>query len=404
MFKNFFKGRAIIFIFILSVILVVVLVVFLSVRFTSFSEILINEKLAANTNSLKMYLDDSRANTEAAAVSMALDTQVIEAIKNRDTERLLALFSRKMDVYRINNYIICDSQRIVLARTHDPESFGDTITDQQTINSALSGTVSSYFEAGTHALISVRTGAPVYDNDGTLVGVVSAGVRLDTFEAVDKLKQLFKSEVTVFSGNTRIATTITRDGNRIIGTKLDPQIAEIVIGGKQEYSGDAIILDEKYKTFYQPLVNAQGEVFAVIFLGMPMAEMNSQKNYSVAAGIIIGLAELLVLAALLIRNRYEKQQLERMLEEMAEKREEAKAASIAKSAFLNTMSHEMRTPLNAITGMTSIGKLASGYEKKNHAFEKSRKRLHTYWESSTIFLICRSWKPIRWNSRHGTLM
>ncbi|MDR0310080.1 MAG: response regulator [Acidobacteriota bacterium] len=95
-----------------------------------------------------------------------------------------------------------------------------------------------------------------------------------------------------------------------------------------------------------------------------------QKNYSIAAGIIIGIAELLVLAVLLLRNRYEQRQLEGMLEEMAEKREEAKAASIAKSVFLDTMSHEMRTPLNAITGMTSVGRLASGVEKKNFSFDK----------------------------------
>jgi CheY-like chemotaxis protein/two-component sensor histidine kinase len=34
------------------------------------------------------------------------------------------------------------------------------------------------------------------------------------------------------------------------------------------------------------------------------------------------------------------------------------------------MSHEMRTPMNAIIGMTQIGKLAEGINKKNYAFEK----------------------------------
>jgi len=51
-------------------------------------------------------------------------------------------------------------------------------------------------------------------------------------------------------------------------------------------------------------------------------------------------------------------------------RKEAEDASRAKTSFLSNMSHEIRTPLNAIIGMTTIGKLASGIEKKDNAFFK----------------------------------
>jgi signal transduction histidine kinase len=50
--------------------------------------------------------------------------------------------------------------------------------------------------------------------------------------------------------------------------------------------------------------------------------------------------------------------------------EEAQAASRAKSNFLSNMSHEMRTPMNAIIGMTQVGKIAEETEKKDYAFEK----------------------------------
>jgi signal transduction histidine kinase len=51
-------------------------------------------------------------------------------------------------------------------------------------------------------------------------------------------------------------------------------------------------------------------------------------------------------------------------------KEKAEASSRAKGEFLSNMSHEMRTPLNAIIGMTSIGKSAPGAEKKDYAFGK----------------------------------
>jgi len=48
----------------------------------------------------------------------------------------------------------------------------------------------------------------------------------------------------------------------------------------------------------------------------------------------------------------------------------AMEASKAKSDFLSSMSHEMRTPLNAITGMTTIGKKAKDMERKDYALGK----------------------------------
>jgi len=48
----------------------------------------------------------------------------------------------------------------------------------------------------------------------------------------------------------------------------------------------------------------------------------------------------------------------------------AMEASKAKSEFLSNMSHEMRTPLNAITGMTTIGKNAKDVERKDYALSK----------------------------------
>jgi PAS domain S-box-containing protein len=48
----------------------------------------------------------------------------------------------------------------------------------------------------------------------------------------------------------------------------------------------------------------------------------------------------------------------------------ATEASKAKGEFLSNMSHEMRTPLNAIIGMTAIGKNAADTEHKDYALDK----------------------------------
>ncbi len=60
----------------------------------------------------------------------------------------------------------------------------------------------------------------------------------------------------------------------------------------------------------------------------------------------------------------------RLQTELEKAVEAAQAASRAKSNFLSNMSHEMRTPMNAIIGMTSIGKSAADIVRKNYAFDK----------------------------------
>ena len=53
-------------------------------------------------------------------------------------------------------------------------------------------------------------------------------------------------------------------------------------------------------------------------------------------------------------------------------RELAEQSTKAKSEFLARMTHEMRTPMNAIIGMTSIGMTANDIEKKDYSFRKIR--------------------------------
>ena len=289
MLQKSFRSKIIIPTVIVLIVLVAILNAYLPVKFLSYSESLINEKILANTQSLKFILNDSRDNSKAAAASMALNMDAIQAIKERDRKKILQIFTPTLDLYRIHYFTICDHKGIVLARTYEPESFGDSVVNQQNVQDALDGRISSYFEEGTLIKISVRTGAPVYDTDGALLGAISAGVRFDTDSVVDDLKKLLNAEVAVFYGATRIATTIIQDRQRAVDMVLHPDIAKTVIENRQEYSGETNILGTQYKTFYMPLLNAHNHAFATFFLGTPIEELLQASNRLILDGIVIGL-------------------------------------------------------------------------------------------------------------------
>ena len=56
--------------------------------------------------------------------------------------------------------------------------------------------------------------------------------------------------------------------------------------------------------------------------------------------------------------------------QLGKAKKEAEVASQAKSSFLSCMSHEMRTPMNAILGMAAIAKHADSLERKEYCIDK----------------------------------
>jgi len=272
---------------------------FSSTKFANFVSNLSEEKIIAIAKGLKLHLRDSEHTSRVAAVSVSVNADVIKAVKERNTKEIIKVLTPLLELYNVDYCTATDESGIVLARTHATDRFDDSILGQQNVINALKGKVSTYYEEGTVVKVSIRTGSPIYDMDGTLIGVISTGVRLDTNKAVDELKEYFGSDFTVFFGDTRVATTITRDGERITGTQLDPKIAKIVLEGKKEYFGNADILGENYSTFYMPLINSQNEVFAILFVGNSNAHLISAEYKLIINGIIIGLVGLVISAAIL---------------------------------------------------------------------------------------------------------
>ena len=68
----------------------------------------------------------------------------------------------------------------------------------------------------------------------------------DAFDIVDHLGKLTGNNITIFSNDTRVATTFVKDGNRAVGTQASEAVAEIVLKNGQNYTGEADVLGNTY--------------------------------------------------------------------------------------------------------------------------------------------------------------
>ncbi|MDY0407965.1 methyl-accepting chemotaxis protein [Paracerasibacillus soli] len=116
-------------------------------------------------------------------------------------------------------------------------------------------------------------------------------------EILDKIGEITNGAATIFQGDTRVATNVMKDGQRTIGTKSDPEIAEVVLKNEEPYIGEADIVGQKYLTMYQPLKNKNGEIIGMWLVG-PKIKVISDTVFSLLTILSITIVILGVIAVI----------------------------------------------------------------------------------------------------------
>jgi methyl-accepting chemotaxis protein len=95
----------------------------------------------------------------------------------------------------------------------------------------------------------------------------------DNFELPDKLKEISGGTATVFMGDTRVSTNVTKpDGSRAVGTKLQGPAYEAIFKAEKPFRGETKILGTPYFTAYDPIKNSSGETIGVLYVGVKKSE------------------------------------------------------------------------------------------------------------------------------------
>ena len=256
-------------------------------------------------HTLNTMLSSAGSTAAVLANTPALREAILSGSSDRIAEELRFLTSRNREEEGMPDFVaVADSRGVVLARTHSRRT-GDSIAYQRSTALALKGKTGAAIERGTEILLTARAGVPVKDEKGIVHGVISVGYDLSKIAPMDAVKKLFGTEVTLFGGDVRYATTIEQNGARATGTKLDPSVAKRVLEEKEIYRGRTEILGVPFLTTYKPLLSPDGEVLGALFAGKSMTGLiDETKNFLVFLALATGgLLSLFLIITVLFARR-----------------------------------------------------------------------------------------------------
>lgn len=121
----------------------------------------------------------------------------------------------------------------------------------------------------------------------------------DAFDVVDEIGTLSGNNVTVFSGDTRVATTFQSQGKRSVGTKASQVVIDQVLNGGKGFTGEAEVLGDKYFCVYDPIKDSSGKNVGMLFMGIPRAQVDSLQS-SFIQNISITIVGLLIAVGVLV--------------------------------------------------------------------------------------------------------
>lgn len=170
--------------------------------------------------------------------------------------------------FGLNNFLLTDKNGVVIVRSHLPDQYGDNISASSGLKEALAGKKNAGITQGKVIKFAIRASAPFIDAKGNILGVISLGFSFGDNNFVDEQKRILGCDVTVFFGDERFSTTLLKNGDRVVGTKIEHQkIIETVLKQGNNYYGDATILGRPYHTVYMPIRDIDNNIAGMMFIG-----------------------------------------------------------------------------------------------------------------------------------------
>lgn len=225
--------------------------------------------------------------------------------------------------------------------------------------------VSCLDEGGKHVII-LGTEAAYPMKDGGKSDLLVVGFQMDNLESslVERKEDSLVSTYLLqqegdfvvrgeYEGKSNYFEYLEDNIQKFNGKSPEQQVQELKVAleARQEYSALFLMDDGRRHLYCTPLPDTSWSLVSVMPYHVLDDMINSQTSQRVA--LILGACGAVLLAILVIFIGYLRLNRQQMVA-LERAKEEAVHANKAKSEFLSNMSHDIRTPMNGIVGMTAI--------------------------------------------------
>jgi len=282
--------------------LTIILVIVVSVISIFTNSILENSFQAESKTALQGLSDEVNTykdSTKQVGDDLAAQANIISDFNKNNAADLQTILESTVKNANVNYAFATDLQgKVIAASSYDLDT--SNFSNLAHVKSAIQGKSSCVSEAVVGTNLAICYGAPVKSGD-TVIGTISVVQSLADSKFVDALKKISGCEYTVFLGDTRINTTVTKDGKRQTGTKMSSTVKDTVITNKKSYVGKADILGVTHMASYQPILGADGNVVGALFAGKNIEATESQANNVIF--ISIGLAFIMLVLSVIVLTK-----------------------------------------------------------------------------------------------------
>lgn len=245
-----------------------------------------------NSENLILLLQKYQSQALHHANNLSTRMDIVMAVKEMNFDALKKVTVLLMGQGGLEYLVVTNSDGDVLIRAHEPDRVpppGDNIANQENIRQALAGNAFVGIEEGKVVKLSVRAGAPIKDDEGNLIGVLSTGYVASQNSMMDEAKALFEGEFSLFLGAERVATTLPGETNgRGLGEtrEIEPLFREIGNAGRIVLAEDPL-LGKGHVTVFAPLLGARGDVMGLVSSSLPRERIAQvQRSFGKAIALI----------------------------------------------------------------------------------------------------------------------